>query len=226
MKIAVFYHCLFCIGTEPLWSAVKVVHEQMKLLKESGLEDAASEIFIGVNGGKESEVYANNFLPKKAKVVYHGLQCRNENRTLLMMQEWCKSHDDEAVCLYFHSKGASHAIDSPYEKNTSTPWRRRMMKHCIEDWRRCVLDLHSGFEAVGCHWLEGQGWDKSQFFFAGTIYWARASFIRTIPLVTTRQRIKESGIDSPESRFETEVILSIGKRLPFIKNYYSGGIGT
>jgi hypothetical protein len=226
MKIAVFYHCLFCIGTEPLWSAVKVVHEQMKLLKESGLEDAASEILVGVNGGKESEVYAKNFLPKKATVVYHGLQCRNENRTLLMMQDWCKSHEFEAACLYFHSKGATHPIDSDYEKNMATPWRNRMMLHCVENWRQCIKDLREGREAVGAHWLTEQGWDKSQFYFAGTCYWVRASFFRTLPLVTSRQRIKDSGIDSIDSRFEAEVILSIGPRLPKVKNYYAGGIGT
>jgi hypothetical protein len=44
--------------------------------------------------------------------------------------------------------------------------------------------------------------------------------------VTTRQRIKDSGIDSIDSRFEAEVILSIGPRLPKVKNYYAGGIGT
>lgn len=225
MKIVVFYHCLFALGNEPLWSAVKVVHEQMKLLKESGLEEAATEIHIGVNGGKESEVYANNFLPKKAKVAYHGLQCRNENRTLLMMQEWCKSSKEEAACLYMHSKGATHAIDSPYEKTMSTPWRNRMMATCVENWRRCVLDLNI-YDAVGAHWLTGQGWDKSQFYFAGTIYWSRASFIRSLPLVTERQRIKDSGIDSPESRYEAEVVLSIGKHLPFVKNLYAGPIGT
>jgi hypothetical protein len=225
MKIVVFYHCLFCIGTEPLWSAVKVVHEQMKLLKDSGLEDAASEIFIGINGGKESEVYAKQFLPKKATVVYHGLQCRNENRTLLMMQDWCRSHSFEAACLYFHSKGATHPIDSDYEKNMSTPWRNRMMETCVKNWRRCVLDLNI-YDAVGAHWLTEQGWDKSQFFFAGTCYWVRASFLRTVPRVTERQRIKDSGIDSIESRFEAEVILSIGKHLPFVKNLYAGPIGT
>lgn len=197
----------------------------MRMLRESGLEDAASEIYIGVNGGKESEVYAKQFLPEKAKVVYHGLQCRNENRTLLMMQEWCKNTTEEAACLYFHSKGASHKIGSPYEKTMSTPWRKRMMLHCVEDWRRCVMDLRT-FEAVGAHWLTDQGWDKSQFYFAGTCYWVRASFLRTIPLVTTRQRIKDSGIDSLESRFEAEVVLSIGKHLPFVRSYYDGSIGT
>lgn len=226
MKIVLFYHCLFGIGGQPIWSAVKVVHEQMKALKESGLEDAASEIYIGVNGTEATDsVYVKQHFPAKAQVLYHGHACRNENRTVIKMQEWCKETTEEAACLYFHAKGATHAIGSDYEKNMSTPWRNRMMLHCVENWRKCVLDLNI-YDSVGAHWLSGQGWDKSQHYFAGTCYWVRASFFRTIPCLITRQRIKDSGIDSPESRFEAEVVLSIGKHLPFVKNLYAGPIGT
>ena len=225
MKIVVFYHCVFVIDGKPLWSAINVVHEQMKMFKESGLEDAANEIIVGINGGKESEVYAQQFLPKKAQIVYHGLQCRNENRTLLMMEDWCRDRKFDAACLYFHSKGATHAIDTGYEKNMATPWRNRMMRHCVVDWRRCVLDLNT-HEAVGCHWLTEQGWDKSQHYFAGTFFWVRALFFRTIPSLATRQRIKDSGIDSIDSRYEAEVHLGNGPRLPIVKNLYPGPIGT
>lgn len=225
MKIAVFYHCLFCIAGNPLWSAVKIVSEQMKLLKSSGLEDAASEIFIGVNGGEESQVYVKQYLPEKAEVRFWGLQCRNENRTVLMMQEWCKKQTEEWACLYFHCKGATHKLDSPYAVSMSTPWRNRMMETVISNWRRCVIDLNR-YDAVGAHWLAGQGSDHSQHYFAGTCYWVRSSFIRTLPLITERQRLKDSGIDSLDSRYEAEVILSIGKHLPFVKNLYAGGIGT
>jgi len=197
----------------------------MRALMISGLEDAASEIHIGVNGDESSEVHAAGLLPIKSKVVYHGAQCRNELRTLLMVEDWCKKNPGEANILYFHSKGCTHAPDSDYGKNMSTPWRRRMMRHCVEDWRRCVMDLRV-FDTVGCHWLSGQGWDKSQHYYAGTFWWCRASFFRTIPSVMTRQRIKDSGIDALESRYEVEVHLGNGPRLPLVKNYYDGPIST
>lgn len=223
--IIIFYHAVFNIDGVHLPSSRPIVHEQMKMLKERGLEDAAAEIHIGINGDKSSEVHAAGLLPEKAKVVYHGTQCRNELRTLLMVEDWCKENAGEAYILYFHSKGATHAPDSDYGNNMSTPWRRRMMKHCVEDWRRCVMDLRV-FDTAGCHWLSGQGWDKSQHYYAGTMWWCRASFFRTIPSFTTRQRIKDSGIDSIESRYEVEVHLGNGPRLPLVKNYYDGGIGT
>lgn len=223
--IIVFYHCCFRIGDKLLPASRPIVYEQMQALKHSGLEDAASEIYIGINGCDSSKAHAVGLLPEKAKVVYHGPLCRNELRTLLLMQEWCQTHEGEAYLLYFHSKGCTHDSKSPYAVTMSTPWRKRMMLHCVDDWRRCVLDLRT-HEAVGAHWLTEQGSDKSQFYFAGTMYWVRASFLRTVPLVTTRQRIKDSGIDSIDSRFEAEVILSIGTKLPKVKNYYNGPIGT
>lgn len=223
--IIIFYHTVFRIGSEHLPASRPIVFEQMKALKDSGLEDAASEIYIGVNGDEKSLPHFAGLFPEKAQVTLHGAQCRNELRTLLMAQNWVREHTGEAYLLILHSKGATHAPGSDYEKSMSTPWRRRMMRHCVADWRRCVMDLRV-FEAVGCHWLTEQGWDKSQNYFAGTCYWVRASFFRTIPLVTTRQRIKDSGIDSIESRFEAEVVLSIGKHLPFVRSYYEGEIGT
>lgn len=226
IPMIIFYHCVFNIDGNHLPSSRPIVHEQMKLLKASGLEDAASEIYVGINGDESSAIYAAGLLPAKAKLVYHGTQCRNELRTLLMIERWCKENTGEAYILTFHSKGASHAPTSDYGKFMSTPWRRRMMKHCVEDWRRCVKDLREGADAVGCHWLTEQGWDKSQHYFAGTCYWTKASFFRTIPSVMTRQRIKDSGIDALESRFEAEVHLGNGPRLPVVKNYYDGNIGT
>lgn len=227
VPIVIFFHGLFVMGNppEPLPQAIEIIHEQMTTLKTSGLEAAASEIHCGINGGPESEVFAKALLPAKAQIVYHGLQCRTENRTILMIEEWCRANPGEAYILSFHSKGASHAADSDYGNNMSKPWRNRMMLHCVRHWPQCVSDL-AVHEAVGCHWLTGQGWDRSQHYFAGTFAWFRASFFRTIPSIMTRQRIKDSGLDLPESRYEAEVVLGNGPRLPVVKDYYSGAIGT
>lgn len=225
IPIIVFWHGLFFIGNDSQPLNLEIIIEQMEALKASGLEDAASEIHAGINGGPESEFFSQSLLPEKTKVTYHGLQCRSENRTIVMIEEWCRNNSGEAHILYFHSKGITHAKGSDYGENMSRPWRNRMMKHCVWDWRQCTADLLS-HEAVGCHWLTGQGWDKSQHYFAGTFAWFRASFFRTIPSLTTRQRIKDSGLDAAESRFEAEVHIGNGPRLPVVKNYYSGGIGT
>jgi hypothetical protein len=225
-KIIVVYHCLFFMGEPPelLPQSLDIVEEQMRLMKESGLEDAADEIHIGVNGGEESKDF-RSLLPQKANVVYHGLQCRNELRTILMIENLAKENPN-CVLNYWHSKGVSHPPDSPYGINVSRPWRKVMEHYLIRHWKHCVAELENGYEVVGVRWLTGMGWDKSQHYFAGTFWWARSNFLATLPSVTVRQRIKDSGIDSIESRYEAEITLGNGPRLPRQFSYLpEGGYG-
>lgn len=102
-----------------------------------------------------------------------------------------------------------------------------MMRVCVERWRECVAVLGSGVEACGAHWLTGQGWDHSQHYFAGTFWWSTSKFLRTLPSIMARERIKTSGLDSAESRYEAEIILGNGGRVPRIRDMeLSHGFGS
>lgn len=222
MKIAVFYHCYLWNGTPPElkpW-ALAVVTDQMNRLARCGLAAAASEIIAGVNGGEESLDVARFIMPPKTQIVLHGLKSKCENPTIVLLENWLKAHPEEAYVLYFHAKGISHDPASEYGQFDGK-WRECMMAHCIDNWTRCVTDLGAA-EAVGCHWLTGQGHDHSQHYFAGTFFWARASYLRTLPSIFLRDRIKVSGLDSLESRYEAEVWLGNGPRLPSIRDYHPG----
>ena len=117
----------------------------MNWLHESGLLKNTSQIHCGINGGLESSGYAENLLPQESLKVLHGIQCKNELRTILMLEEWLASHPGWNV-LYLHSKGAT----KPTEMNTR--WRNCMMRNLVGNWRRCVEALDH-FDSVGCHWL-------------------------------------------------------------------------
>jgi len=218
-KLAIFYHCLLYGGNPPdlLPNAYCVVNEQMQQLKDSGLLNASVIFVAGINGGNESSDMANMVLPAKAQRIMHGLQSRSENLTIALMHDWAQSNPDWYV-LYFHSKSATKT--EPYYREHGNQWRRCMMRHCVTNWRQCVKDLDSGFESVGCHWLTNMGSDRSQNYWAGTIYWVKSDFLRTIPSIYTRQRIKMSGIDSLESRYEAEAFIGTGPRLPLVKDYH------
>jgi len=224
MKIVVFYHAYLFSGSPPdlLPHAFAVVQHQMHRLCASGLADAASEIIVGINGGDESLDVARLVVPRKAKLVGHGLQSKCENPTLVLLENWLKANPEEAYVLYHHAKGSSHDPATEYGKFDGM-WRECMQANCVDNWRRCVSDL-SGFEAVGCHWLQNQGHDRSQHYFAGTFFWSRASFLRTLPSIFQRERIKVSGIGSSESKYEAEVWIGNGPRLPIIRDYHPGGI--
>lgn len=224
IPIVVFYHSYLFTGDPPdlLPSAYAVVEDQMTRLEKSGLAAAASRIICGVNGGQESLDIAKFLLPRRAQIVLHGLQSKCENPTLVLLENYLKENPGEAHILYFHAKGSSHDLSSDYGKMDGR-WRNCLMRTCVENWRQCVADLAT-HEAVGAHWLTGQGWDHSQHYFAGTFWWARASYLRTLPSIFLRERIKTSGIGSSESRYEAEVWLGNGPRLPVVKDYANHAI--
>lgn len=216
--IAIFYHGLFYLGNPPqlLPHAMDIIHEQMSLLKSSGLLAACDKLVVAINGGKESEEMANLVIPPKADKILHGLDSRNENLTIMALHEFAKANPNWYI-LYFHSKGASREEQAEHIEN----WRNCMMTHLIQNWWKCVADLDAGFESVGCHWLTNQG-DGSQNIWAGNFWWCKASYLRMLPSMTQRDRIKKSGIKSIESRYEAEVWIGFGTRLPRIKDYHHG----
>jgi hypothetical protein len=80
--------------------------------------------------------------------------------------------------------------------------------------------MESGAESVGCHWLTGKSADHNQNLWGGNFFWAKASFLRTLPSIYERGIIKVSGIKSIESRYEAEVWIGNGARLPIVKDYH------
>lgn len=216
MKLLIFYHCLFQIGNHVLEAATPIVKEQMAELKRCGLLDAASEMHVGINGGEDAKPLAESLFPSHARVTYHGMTCRNELRTLLMLEDWLASTNDEAYILWCHSKGATHRIGSKTLFNRE--WRQCMTSNLVTNWRQCVQDLEV-VESVGCHWMQPPSTPKGQYIWAGNFWWARASFLRTLPSLMARKRIQISGVDALESRYEAEVWIGNGQRRPVVRDY-------
>lgn len=217
MKIAIFYHCLTHLGDPPklLPAATSIITGQMRLLKGSGLLDEADEFHVGINGGVESEPFVKSILPAKAQVAYHGLQSRNECSTIRMIEEWLPDSDGWYV-MYAHSKGSTHPAGDPH----STRWRGCMMRHVVTNWRLCVKALDEGYEAAGVHYMVPPATPAGQYIFGGNFWWAKASFLRTLPSIMERARIKESGINALESRYESECWIGNGGRPPKVKDFH------
>ena len=221
IPILVFYHGLFLMGDPPelLPAAAEIIKDQMDRMAECGLTEAASEIRIGINGGVESTAFAY-LLPSKAQIFYHGLQCRNEIRTMLLIEERLKQLEGEAYCLYFHAKGASF----PPGDIVRGRWRDRMFDNVVMKWKRALADLDSGFDAVGCHWLTPEQYRGlvGHPYFGGNYWIARASFLRTLPSLRETKEVKTHGIDAFESRYIAESWIGLGAKRPAIRDYHPG----
>lgn len=213
--IAIFFHCVWVIDGSPLLGAVNIIHQQMGLLKASGLLDACTEFHVGVNGGEESRKFVEAYIPEKAKVTYHGTSSRAENPTIVMVEEWVKTHPGWNV-LYFHSKGATHQIGSSGELRSSK-WRVGMMNDLVSNWRMCVSELDRGNDIVAALWMWNQC-DGSQHIPAGNFLWIRSDFAAKLPSIFSRVRIQQDGIGAVTSRFEAEVFWGNGAR-PKVKSF-------
>lgn len=205
--IAIFYHSVFVIGGKRLPAAAQIVTEQMKALKDSGLLDAASNFFVGVNADYGTTPVT---FPDKATVIYNGSRCRTELRTLRILEKWLPGHESWLV-LWLHSKGVTHKIGDKH----SDAWRNCSMHHLVKNWRECVrLIKEYRFDSVGTHWMTGDETPPGQSIWAGNMFWATGGFLSTLPSIMEREQVKRLGLDHVESRYEAEVWIGNGPKLP------------
>jgi hypothetical protein len=221
--IALFYNGLFVLGDPPrhLPNAGCIVSNQITQMINSGLWDAATKIYFGINGGNESVPIAKSIIPAKAKITYHGLKNRNENATIMQLWEGAKTHPGWNV-LYLHAKGASHDPQSDYGRS-SAAWREGMMQDLVVNWRQCVADLEKGYDIVCSHWMWNMA-DGSQHIPAGNFLWVTSDFVAKLPSMLLRERIKQDGLGALASRYEAEVFWGNGPR-PNVLSYRPNGGG-
>ncbi len=216
-KIAVWWHGLFYRDEEFLPNAMHITESQMDVMEASGLTGASEEIYCCVNGSYESMPYAETVFPYEAVKVYHGLQCKTELRTLMHMQETMKGREGWKV-LYWHCKGAFHKPDDRMCNN----WRNCMTHHLVAKWPVCVDALNGGYDCCGTHWLTEQV-DGKQALFGGNFWWSTSEFLNTLPPIENHPRIAlQGGVDDVRSRYESEVWIGTGPRLPKVRDFHPG----
>lgn len=220
-KTAIFYHCVFAGGNpvSMLPSASEIITEQMQALESSGLLSSCDEFYVGINGGGESTAISELVFPPKAIKKFHGTQCKNELRTILMLEEWVKTHSGWNV-LYFHSKGAT-TIPGSHKSANSNEWRATMMRDLVEGWRQCVTELDAGYDIVCSTWKWNMC-DGTQHIPSGNFLWIKSDFAAKLPSIYLRARIKQDGIDALFSRWEAEVYWGNGVR-PNVKQFRPNG---
>lgn len=209
--LAVFYHGLFSSSSRPIDTgfACRMMQEQMRALKQSGLLDSISEFQIGINGSHDDAEIARLFAHPSAKITAHGARTTTEIPTLNLIRQWLPGHDDWYV-LYHHMKGVTHPGHPAYDN-----WRRRMEKVVVWDWRECISQLDRGIESCGAHWLTPEQFPTlvSSPFWGGTFWWATARFLLTLPPLPPA---------TWANRFEAESWIGRGPRRPSVRDYYPG----
>jgi hypothetical protein len=187
---------------------------QMDALTESGLTEAAEHFIIGSNGDTFNYLAAISMAPRNAKVVPHGHDARSELPTLALLRRWLPGHEDWYV-LYHHTKGAGHWNHGQFFAHT---WRQCMEHVVVWNWRLCVNDLNNGYDAVGAHWLTRDKYGATMGptltpYFGGTFWWAKASFLITLPSIPDNARAGDN-----QDRYLAEKWIGLG-RIPRVRDY-------
>jgi hypothetical protein len=170
-----------------------IMAKQMMALKESGLEEAASEIYIGVNGDESEAFDASEYAPSKSQIIPHGRGSASELTTLHYIQKWLRPGWN--VC-YHHIKGATHPGSKIWES-----WRNCMERVVIWNWRDCVRDLEHGFDTAGAHWMSSEKYaiiDPSQRYWGGNFWWATSEHLLKLPTI-------QANADNHNMFYEAEV---------------------
>lgn len=209
MKIAIFYHCRLNCSAPVIDPnhAQSIMHEQMLALRNSGLLGVADKMVIGVNGGENNFIAAACLAPDKASMVQHSNFARGELSTINLVHKFAQENPGWAL-FYHHIKGATN--QSP----TWAAWRRCMTNACVWNWQQCYKDLANGVESVGAHWMEPSRYPicANGPYWGGNFWWATTDFLRTLPPPIGRE-------DDLMSRYECELWIRRGKRLPVVRDY-------
>lgn len=213
MKIGVFYHCRLMGGDPPIdmEHATNIMVEQMLALKIHFLDDAASFILCGING--DGMEMLEEVAPKKA-IIQNYVDGRGELPTLNLLAEWCKQNPD-AIVLYHHTKGAIHKGETMYDD-----WRTCMERHLVFNWKNCVEELKT-VESVGCHWMSPEKYPQyvKAPFWGGNFWWARASFINTLPPL-------RKNAENRQQFYDAESWIGWGPRRPTIIDHHPAWPGA
>ncbi len=208
--IAIFHHCRVSGGDPPIsfdW-AIGIVAEQIIALRDSDLTWAASEYYIGVNGGEDDAAAIQSLAPAKAMVVQHPEGSKGEQPTLNLLYQWAMGTPKGYAC-YIHTKGATHTGDP-----ISAAWRECGMRGVVHNWEQCVKDLDRGMDMVGCHWVTQEKYPFIPIgpYFAGNFWWATADFILSLP------PIAETAVENL-NRYDAECWVARGKRKAKVVDY-------
>lgn len=152
---------------------MRIVAEQVMLMRASGLYDAAREINVGVTGSKEHrEVLEGLFKPfSKIKIVAHTED--HKAFEFLTLKELKKKANllDDFYGFYIHTKGVSWP-----DHEGGKYWRDYMNHYNITMWRDAVVKLDFGYDTCGVK-MVNKGFP---LHYSGNFFWFRSEYIKKL----------------------------------------------
>jgi hypothetical protein len=160
----------------------RVVSEQLRKMRRSGLWRRTRELHVGVVG---PSVRALRLKHPKVQLHYFGEDVAQfEFPTLEHLYRF--SQQEDALVYYIHTKGVSRQPDPAIRD-----WRHLLEYFVLERWRECVSVLQR-YDCCGVN-----AFYAPYRHFSGNFWWATTEYIRTLP---------------PPSSTPSPAVLGLGRR--------------
>lgn len=172
------YHVMLDAGWQNL------VSSQINSLKNSGLLDASTKLFVSCIAKNANDVEALKQMigSEKAEMIFLD---SNPKRYEYPALEYIKALSSKEDCLiyYFHSKGISYqSVNSNSRRFRSfrrkiDAWTDMLQYFIFDKWKVAVNVLSAGYDTYGCYlWPP----DNPKMY-SGSFWWARSEYIRRLP---------------------------------------------
>lgn len=178
MRVHHFYH----VWADGFWNLPATGH--VAAIRDSGF--TPDRITVGLVGSEVNQEGARAWfraeLSDVAPVDFIGASEGYEQVTLAEIRRRALAGNDEAAVVYAHGKGA-------YNISCVTAAHRKFMtKYVIRGWQDALRALDD-YDAAGCFWAGPDHAQRPPYsHFVGNFWWARASYIRTLPVPATESR--------------------------------------
>lgn len=198
---------------------VQVIEEQLNMMKDSGLYDAAEQIMIGLVGDKSQVDHVKNVIQKyhKLKIVTHKTNANEyEFPTLRIVKDKSRQKEDYH-CFYIHTKGVSYN-NHPGGKH----WRDYMNYFTLTRWRRNIEKLSQGFDTSGVKWIPSS--DEFMRHYSGNFWWATSEYIASLPEINTlnlKDRFMAEmwiGCGNPNAAVLSQLPIDYNNLIPFLES--------
>lgn len=184
------------------------VREHIKALGESAFP---GPVTVGLVGPDEDRFRARELITIRMEAA--GLPAPDrwievadgyEQVTLREIHRDVCQRPGELAVLYAHTKGARD------NSAWNADWRRSMTFHVVSQWQHALSLLSRGYDTAGCHWLTPERHHNPPDYivttpmYGGNFWWAKGSYLRTLPPAETRRQLQGAG------RFQAEEWIGLG----------------
>lgn len=178
IPIQIFYHVSDIVG----WDAL--VNEKVKLMKESGLWDAADKIRFQLHYDPSYFEYwaaTTDYLQNDPRIelFYFTGSHRplGETYSIIYLHDHMAAIEENTAIFRFHTKGLLHRHTPEWP--AAVEWNNYIDYWNIEQWKFCVSAIELGYDTVGANWwIAGI---NNIGHYSGNVWWASSNYLKTIP---------------------------------------------